>query len=67
MYKTGGNNNSIILYDCQQTRSSSCPKAFLGNYSEYIQTDGYSGYNKVENVKRIYCLAHIRRKYYDIV
>lgn len=67
LYKTGGNNNSIILYDYQQTRSSSCPKAFLGNYSGYLQTDGYTGYNKVENAKRIYCLAHIRRKYYDIV
>lgn len=67
LYKTGGNNNSIILYDYQQTRSSSCPKSFLGNYSGYLQTDGYTGYNKVENAKRIYCLAHIRRKYYDIV
>ncbi|MGL4452196.1 MAG: IS66 family transposase [Sarcina sp.] len=67
LYKTGGNNNSIILYDYQQTRSSSCPKTFLGDYSGYLQTDGYAGYNKVENAKRIYCLAHIRRKYYDIV
>lgn len=67
MYKTGGNNNSIVLYDYQPTRSSSCPKTFLGDYSGYLQTDGYNGYNKVENAKRIYCLAHIRRKYYDIV
>ncbi|MGL6107349.1 IS66 family transposase [Romboutsia sp.] len=67
MYKTGGNEDSIILYDYQQTRSSSCPKAFLGDYLGYLQTDGYAGYNKVENAKRVYCLAHIRRKYYDIV
>ena len=67
MYKTGGNNESIILYDYQLTRSSSCPKTFLGDYSGYLQTDGYTGYNKVKNAKRIYCLAHIRRKYYDIV
>lgn len=26
-----------------------------------------AGYNSVENVKRLYCLAHIRRKYFDIV
>lgn len=32
-----------------------------------LQTDGYQGYNSVENVKHIYCLAHIRRKYFDIV
>ncbi|MEG0856278.1 MAG: IS66 family transposase [Terrisporobacter sp.] len=67
LYKTHGDNDSIIIYDYQPTRSSSCPKAFLGDYSGYLQTDGYTGYNKVENAKRIYCLAHIRRKYYDIV
>lgn len=32
MYKTGGNGNSIILYDYQQTKASYCPKAFLGDY-----------------------------------
>ncbi|MGL4989592.1 MAG: IS66 family transposase, partial [Sarcina sp.] len=24
---------------------------------------GYAGYNSVINAKRLYCLAHIRRKY----
>lgn len=32
-----------------------------------LQSDGYQGYNSVENVKHIYCLAHIRRKYFEIV
>lgn len=31
------------------------------------KTDGYAGYNKVENAKRIYCLAHIRRKFHEII
>lgn len=38
-------------------------KEFLG----FSQTDGYSGYNKVDNIKRIYCLAHIWRKFYEII
>lgn len=67
MYKIGGNYNSIILYDYQQTKSSSCHKNFFGDYSEYIQTDGYTGYNKVEKAKIVYWLDHIWRKYYDIV
>ena len=54
MYKIGGNYNSIILYDYQQTKSSSCHKNFFGDYSEYIQTDGYTGYNKVEKAKIVY-------------
>jgi len=67
LYKTGEYKDPIILYDYQKTRSSSCPKGFLKGFSGIIQTDGYAGYNHVENVKRLYCLAHIRRKYFDIV
>ena len=59
--------NPIVLYDYQRTRSSTCPKEFLKSFSGIIQTDGYQGYNSVENVKHIYCLAHIRRKYFEIV
>ena len=67
LYKTGSSRNPIILYDYQKTRSSSCPKEFLKGVSGFLQTDGYQGYNKVENVKRVYCLAHIRRKFHEIV
>lgn len=69
LYKTGGSNciDQIILYDYQKTRSSSCPKEFLKDFKGYLQTDGYNGYNKVENIERLYCLAHIRRKFYEIV
>ncbi len=35
--------------------------------SGYLQTNDYSGYNKVEYVKRLYCLVHIRRKFFDII
>ncbi|PRR78248.1 IS66 family transposase [Clostridium luticellarii] len=67
LYKTGEWKNPIILYDYQRTRSSTCPKEFLKDFSGVLQTDGYQGYNSVENVKHIYCLAHIRRKYFEIV
>ena len=67
IYKTGASKKPIILYDYQKTRSSSCPKEFLKGFSGFLQTDGYQGYNKVENAKRIYCLAHIRRKFHEIV
>lgn len=67
LYKSPSKDEPIILYDYQKTRSSSCPRDFLKGFSGYLQTDGYNGYNKVENVKRLYCLAHIRRKYYDII
>jgi len=67
LYRSGGNKSPVILYDYQRTRSSSCPREFLKGFSGYLQTDGYNGYNKVANIDRLYCLAHIRRKFYDVI
>lgn len=67
LYMSETNDKPVILYDYQNTRSSSCPKNFLGNFTGYLQTDGYSGYNSVSEATRIYCLAHIRRKFYDVI
>lgn len=67
VYVSPGLESSIIMYDYNKTRSSSCPVQFLKGFSGYLQTDGYSGYNKVENTKRLYCLAHIRRKFFEII
>jgi transposase len=67
LYMSETDNRPVILYDYQSTRSSSCPKNFLEDYSGYLQTDGYSGYNSVSGATRIYCLAHIRRKFHEIV
>jgi len=67
LYKSPDKKHPIIIYDYQKTRSGSNPKRFLSGFSKYIQTDAYAGYNSVENVKRIYCLAHIRRKFHDII
>lgn len=67
LYKSPDKDSPIIIYDYQKTRSGSCPRDFLGKFSGYLQTDGYAGYNKVENIKRLYCLAHIRRKFHEII
>lgn len=67
LYKSPDPDGPIIIYDYQRTRSGSCPKEFLGDFSGYLQTDGYAGYNKVENAKHFYCLAHLRRKFHEII
>lgn len=67
LYMSNNFGNPIILYDFQKTRSSACPKKYLGEFNGYLQTDGYAGYNSVTNAKRLYCLAHIRRKYHEII
>ena len=67
LYMSATDLKPVILYDYQSTRSSSCPKNFLGDFKGYLQTDGYNGYNSVSNAKRVYCLAHIRRYFHNII
>ena len=67
LYMSQTEGKPVTLYDYQSTRSSSCPKNFLKDYKGYLQTDGYSGYNSVSEAKRIYCLAHIRRKFHEVI
>ncbi|QGU95073.1 IS66 family transposase [Clostridium bovifaecis] len=67
LYMSNINSKPVILYDYQSTRSSSCPKNFLGDFKGFLQTDGYNGYNSVSNATRVYCLAHIRRYFHNII
>ena len=55
----------IVLYDYEEGRSGSYPKKFLEDFEGYLQCDGWSGYDKVENIKRVGCWVHVRRKFYD--
>lgn len=67
LYMSKTNSKPVILYDYQSTRSSACPKSFLGDFKGFLQTDGYTGYNSVSEATRLYCLAHIRRYFYNII
>ena len=55
----------IVLYEYQAGRSGDFPKAFLNGFSGIVQCDGYSGYNKAEDVILAVCSAHCRRKFYE--
>ena len=68
LYLTGAaEEKQIVLYEYQEGRSGSYPIAFLKDFHGYLQTDGYSGYNDVENVTHVGCWAHLRRKFNDAV
>ena len=56
---------SIALYDYREGRSGDFPKKFLTGFSGYLHCDGYSGYNKLENAKRVGCWSHVRRKFFE--
>ncbi|MGL1194469.1 IS66 family transposase [Vibrio parahaemolyticus] len=59
------NVKNIALYDYQNSRARACPIAFLGDYSGYLQTDGYGAYDGLHLVTSVGCLAHARRKFMD--
>lgn len=61
--KTG--KHRMFLYDYQPSRSQKNPQRFLEGFTGFLQTDGYSGYNAVDNVTQVGCLAHAKRKFND--
>lgn len=66
LYRTGKHADTpIVLYDYREGRSGDYAKNFLTGFSGYLHCDGYSGYNKLENTKRVGCWAHVRRKFLE--
>jgi transposase len=58
----------IILFRYNPTREGEFARSLLEGFSGYLQTDGYSGYNRVgerEGIIHVSCFAHIRRKFHE--
>lgn len=56
---------NIVLFDYQNSRARACPMDFLGNYSGYLQSDGYGAYDGLSKVVNVGCFALARRKFMD--
>ena len=65
-YVSSRYDNQIILYEYQETRAGINAKNFLDKFKGYLHVDGYAGYNSVTDVTSIHCMAHLRRKFYDL-
>lgn len=57
----------IVLYDYQPSRSSKNAADYLKGFKGFLHTDGYAGYEKVEDVIRCCCWAHIRRYFVEAI
>lgn len=67
--RNGPGINPIILFDYDAGRSKEAPNKLLKGFKGYLQADGYAGYDEVCNnpdVTRVGCMAHIRRKFFDV-
>lgn len=58
---------AIILYHYAPTRSGDIASEFLKGFHGYLMVDGYTGYNKVKDIRRCCCFAHIRRYFFDAI
>lgn len=61
---TPGEQNKIILFDYDISRSGKVAENLLAGFCGFLQTDGYGGYNKIaqqEGIDHIGCSMHARR------
>lgn len=66
----GDEKRKITLFHYSPTRNGEVPLKLLENFKGFLQTDGYEGYTKAVSAYKLThvgCLAHIRRKFYDLV
>ena len=55
----------IRMFDYQPGRSGTFPQKFLKDYTGYIHTDAYKGYEKVMGITQCFCWTHLRRYFVD--
>jgi transposase len=70
VFRGGTPGKPALIYQYHPSRSGDVPIAFLGDYSGYIQSDGYSGYDRLTRSGRIIhigCWAHARRKFIEVI
>lgn len=68
LYRTGNDNkHPVILYDYQPSRNGDHAVTFLKDFKGYVHSDGYSGYNKLTDITRCGCWAHLRRKFVEAI
>ncbi len=65
-YRPGA--SPIVLFDYFSTRASRVPHELLQDFKGYLQVDGYGGYSSIcekEEVTRLGCWDHARRKFFE--
>jgi len=67
LYRSGREGPGIVLYEYQPDRRGCRPQEFLRGFQGFLQTDGYAGYNQVENVIRVGCWSHARREFDEAI
>ena len=68
VYRTGNDGKApIVLFAYEPSRSGDNAVRYLQDFKGYVHSDGYSGYNKLTDVVRCGCWAHLRRKFVEAI
>ena len=68
VYATGVHaTDQIVLYDYRPDRKGKNAAEFLEGFHGHLVCDGYDGYNKLKEINRCGCWAHVRRKFFDAI
>ena len=65
-YTTSANDLPIYIYEYKYSREGKWPREFLKDFKGYLVADDYAGYNHIPNVILQKCMAHARRRFFDI-
>jgi len=70
VYRGGTEKKKAVIYDYQETRSGQHARDFLEGFTGYLQTDGFKGYdwvNESKDIVHLGCMAHARRPFAELV
>ena len=65
VYRSGYGSKPVVLFEYQPSRAGEHAADFLKDFHGYLHCDGFRGYNKLTNVTRCGCWAHLRRYFMD--
>ncbi len=57
----------VVVYDYANGRAGANAREYLKGFKGLLQCDGYAGYNLVDNVTLVICVAHLRRKFFEAI
>ncbi len=70
VFRGGPPEQPVLLYLYNPTRAGQVPMDLLAGYENFIQTDGYSGYDELgrqAGIHHVGCWAHARRMFIKVI
>jgi len=68
--RSGPPKKPVVLFHYDPGRAGKVAERIVDAFQGFLQTDGYAGYNALgerEGVRHAGCLAHVRRKFHDVL